>query len=174
MFHVRLAHSNCKSLALIRSLMAPVTLLILATFLLHSVPSIPDLSKTHPKYLNSETCSKQIPFTWISYSNHSSPFSTITLFLPPLNFSPLLLYTSTNYPTFILRSSSNTPHRSFAYKRPGNLYSLPSSQNLIPLLPIYIHWITKGTWYTLPHPTILNHLVSPLFTLTQTELSTYS
>ena len=30
-----------------------------ATFLLHSVSSIFDLSKPHPKYLNSETCSKE-------------------------------------------------------------------------------------------------------------------
>ena len=41
-----LVHSSCKSRALTRDLMAPATLLSLATFLLHSAPSVPDSSKT--------------------------------------------------------------------------------------------------------------------------------
>ena len=58
-----LAHSSCKPLALTRDLMAPATLLTLATFLLHSARSVHDSSKTHPKHSNSETCSKRIPST---------------------------------------------------------------------------------------------------------------
>ena len=34
---------------------------------------IPNSSKTHPKYLNSETCSKSIPFTQTSHCNPFSP-----------------------------------------------------------------------------------------------------
>ena len=120
--------------------MAPTTPLPLASFLLHSTPSIPDSSKTHSKYLNSQTCSKQISCTWTSHSSRSSQFITITLLLPALTFSPILLHTSTNRPTITIRSSSKSPHRtkSSAYKRSGNLYSLPSSTNLTPLLPIPI------------------------------------
>ena len=66
--------------------MAPATLLPLATFLLHSPPSVPDSSKTNPKYLNS---------TKISYSNYSSSFSTTILLLPGVTFRFLLLHTST-------------------------------------------------------------------------------
>ena len=130
---------SCKSIALTSDLMGPATLLPLTTFLLYSAPSVPDSSKAHLKYLNAEMCSKQIPSTWTSHSNPSSPFSTITLLLSTLSFSPLL-HTSANYPTIAPRSSSNLPHRtkSCAYKRPGNLHSPPSSRNLTPFLPIPI------------------------------------
>ena len=57
------AHLSCKSLTLTRDLLAPATLLPLATFLHHSAPSVPDSSKTHPNYLNLETCSKRISST---------------------------------------------------------------------------------------------------------------
>ena len=144
MFHARLANSSCKYLALTRDLMAPVTLLTLTTFLLHSAPSVSDSSKTCQKYLNSKTCSKRITSTRTSHSNHIT-----TLLLPTLTFSPLLLHTSTNRHTINLSSSFDSPHRkkSSEYKRPGNLLSLSSSRNLTPLLPIPI--VITASIYTL-------------------------
>ena len=58
-----LVHSSCKSLALTRDQMAPAYLLPLVTFLPNSAASVPYSFKTHPKYLNSEMCSKRIPST---------------------------------------------------------------------------------------------------------------
>ena len=130
MFYARLLHSSCKSLALNRDLMAPTTLLPLSTFILHSALSVPNSFKTHPKYFHTETGSKRILSTQTSYSNPSSPFSTITLLLSALTFRPLLLHTSTNRPTNALRSSSDSLHKtkSSAHKRPGNLHSPPPLQ----------------------------------------------
>ena len=54
------AHSNCKLLVLTRDLTATATLLPLSTFPLQSSSFELDSSETHPKYLNSETCSKHI------------------------------------------------------------------------------------------------------------------
>ena len=85
------SNDSCKLLALTRDLIAPSTLLPLATFLLHSASSVSDSSKTHPKYLNSKTCSKHIPSTQTSLYNPSSPPNIITLLLPVLTFRPLLL-----------------------------------------------------------------------------------
>ena len=62
---------SCKSLTLARGLMTPATL-PLATFLLDSALSVPDSSKPHLKYLNSETYTKQIPSARTSHSNPSS------------------------------------------------------------------------------------------------------
>ena len=44
----------------------------------------PHSSKTHPKYLNSETYSKRIPSTHTSHHNPSSPRNTSTLLLHAL------------------------------------------------------------------------------------------
>ena len=68
------------------------------------------------------------------------------------------------------RSSSNLPHRtkSSVCKRSSNLYSLPSSMNLTPLLPIPIftsfitesiytvHWKAKKTWCNTVSPNYLS------------------
>ena len=64
-----LAHSCCKLLALTRYIIAPASLLPLPTFLLLFASSVSDSSRTHPKYLNSETCSKSIPSTQTSHYN---------------------------------------------------------------------------------------------------------
>ena len=92
------------------------------------VSSVPDSSKTHPKYLNSDTCSSCIPSTQTSHFNPSSPPYTITLLLPALTFRSLFIHTLTKRPTIVLRSSSVSPHKTkaSAYKRSGNLHSLPS------------------------------------------------
>ena len=74
-----LIHSSCKLLVLTRDLISLATVLPLITFLRHSAISVPDSSKTHPKYLNSDTCYNR----------------TITLLLYPWDFRPLLLHTST-------------------------------------------------------------------------------
>ena len=145
-----LAHSRCKSLALTRGLIAPVTLFPLATFLLHSAPSVPDSFKPHPKYLNSKICSKRVLYTLTPHTNLSSPFSIITLLLPALIFpspSTYLNKSSNHLPQFLLQLTT--------YKRPDNLHSLPSSSNFIPLLPSpssppssldpCIHLTAKGT-----------------------------
>ena len=70
-----------------------------------------------------------------------------TLTLPPhqqyylsltcIDFKTFFIYTSIRRPTVALRSSSGSPHKtkSSVYKRPGNLYSFPSSWNPIPLPP---------------------------------------
>ena len=86
-----LVQSSCKLVALTRDLITTATLLPFATFLLHSTSSVPDSSKTHHNYLNSETCSKCIPFMQTSHSNPSSLLNTITLLLPALTFRPPLL-----------------------------------------------------------------------------------
>ena len=136
-----------------RDWMAPTTLLPLATFLLHSASSVPNLSLRHA--LNKfHLREPHIPIPL---------FSTITLLLHALSFSPLLLHTSTNHPTITLRSSS----KSSAYKRLGNpilqkAHSPPSS------LHPYINWKAKGTWYTPPCLTPLSILnPHPHFILTQ-------
>ena len=147
MFHTRLAHSSCKSLVLTRDLMAPATLFLLATFLLHSAASVPNSSKYKiPRHALNESYLHE-SHTLIA----SSLFSTITLFLPGLTFSSLSLHTSANHPTIALRSSFYSPHRtnSSAYKKPGNLHSLPSSTNLTPLLPIPIFTSFTVSIYTL-------------------------
>ena len=69
--HRTLPHSSCRFLALTKDLIATATLLPLPTFLLHSSSFVPDSSKTHPKYLNHETCSKRIPSTQTSHSDPS-------------------------------------------------------------------------------------------------------
>ena len=74
-------NTSCKSLALTKDLIAPATLLLLPTFLQPSTLSILQSSKTHPKHLNSDTCSDRTPSTLAS---HSCPFSTTTLLLPGL------------------------------------------------------------------------------------------
>ena len=112
-----------QTLALTRDLTAPATFLQLTTFQRHSASSVPDSSKTHPKYLNSDTCSNHIPSTEISYSNPSSSPNTITLLLPASTFRPFLLHTSTKSPTITLRFCSESPHKtkSSAYKRPSKM-----------------------------------------------------
>ena len=111
----------------------------------------PYLSKIHPRYLNSETHSHSTPY---------SLFNIITLLLPALNFSPLLLHTWTNRPTIILRSSFYSPHRtkSSGYKRPGYLRSLASYRSLNLLLPILIFtsFITPSI-YTLKSQRNMTH-----------------
>ena len=57
-----------KPLVLTRDLISLATLPPLATFLLQSASYVPDSSKTHLKYLNSETSSKRIPSTQTSHS----------------------------------------------------------------------------------------------------------
>ena len=112
--------------------MASATLLPLATFLLHSAPSVPDSSKTpqifefHDIYVNL-TLQSLLPFQY----HHLS--------LPCINFS-VLFYTPQQTPTVTFRSPSDSPHttKSSAYKRPGNLHPLLSPRNLTPLLPIPI------------------------------------
>ena len=112
--------------------------------------SVPDSSKTHPRYLNSKPCFNLILSTQTSHYNLSSPFSTITLVLPALSFRPLTLHPSTKHPTIALRSSSDSPHKNklSAYNRSGNLHSFPSSPSpsLSPSsLHPYIHLKSKGT-----------------------------
>ena len=94
-----IAHSSCKPLALTKDLIEPATFLPHATFLRHYASSALDSSKTHPKYLNSDTCSTRIPSTQTSHSNPSSPPNTITLLLSALTFKPPLLNASLSLPT---------------------------------------------------------------------------
>ena len=140
--------------------------------------SKPDLSKTHPKYLKSDTCFICIPSMWTSHFNPSSLFNT-TLLLSALAFKALFLHTPTTHPTIAVRSFSDLPHKtkSSAYKRPDNLYSILSSRNLssspYPLLLLsslhpYTHWRAKERqcnlvshhcqfWNTHSHPLLLRH-----------------
>ena len=72
-------------------------LLPLPNVLLHYASSVPDSSKKHPKYLNSETCSKLISSTQTSHSNPSYPPNTITTISPKTLtltsfYSRLLIY----------------------------------------------------------------------------------
>ena len=92
-----LAHSSCKPLTLTRDLIAPLILLPLSAFLRHSASSEPDSSRTHPKYLSSDTCYSGIPSTRMAHSSPSSRFNTITLLLPELTFRPSLLHTNKTF-----------------------------------------------------------------------------
>ena len=73
-----LVHLICKLLPLTRNLIAHATLLPLTTFLRHSVSSVPDSYRKHPKYLNSITWSYSIPSTQTSHSTPSSPQLALT------------------------------------------------------------------------------------------------
>ena len=165
-----LAHQSCKPLALTRDLLTPDTLLPLAAFLLHSTSSVPDLSRAHPKYLNST----HVLATSYLRESHTP--------VPPLHstsspcfylhwLSDLFPYTSTKLPTTALRSSSDLPHKtnSSPYKSPGNpnsLLSFPSSFLPTSLLHPYMHLTGKGTPLSF-RTMILNHSLYPPFTLTQ-------
>ena len=118
-----LTHSTVKLLSFTRDLIKSQTFLPLSTFL-------------HSRHLyliqltlitNSEMCSYYILSTMASSSNPSSHNNILFAY-----FNKISYHRS--------RSSSNSPHstRSSAYKRPCNLHSLPSSENLTPILPIFI------------------------------------
>ena len=93
--------------------------------------------KTHPKYLNSDTCSNRIPSTQTSNSYPSSQPNNITKSL-----------------TIALRSSSNSPHKTktSAQKRSSNLHFLPSSSSPIsPLSSLYPYIHFSFSFYIISH-----------------------
>ena len=152
MFHARLAYSSCKSLALTRDLMAPATLLPIATFLLHFAPSVPALYKIYPKYLNWETYSKRILSTWTSHSNPSSPFSTRS----PYSFldwlSVLSFYTFQQIAPFIPASSKTFPKYLNSETYSKQISSMWTSHSnffspFITLLCSYLHWLSNLSFY---------------------------
>ena len=114
-----LAHWSCKPLTLTRYLIAFAILLHLpcsyetASFASH-------LSKTCPKYFNSNICSNHMPFIL--------PHIPICFSIQPHHLS-LFLHSSIKYPTITFRFSFNLPHKtnSSIYKRLDNLYPLLSS-----------------------------------------------
>ena len=159
MFHLKtLIHSSCKSLALTRDLMATATLLPLATCLLHSAPSVPDSPKTHPKYINSETCSKWIPSTWPHtlippLHSVSSPCSYLHWLSVLFSYAPqknCLAITLRSPPTHYREPShlhTTGQAISIISHPPGiSLLSFPSLFSPLSVLHPYIHWKAKGMW----------------------------
>ena len=144
LLYVRTGTSNdscCRLLALTRDLIAPATFLPLATFLLHSASSIPDSSKTHPNYLNSERCSKRIPSTQTSHSNVSSPPNTKNLDLTCIDFH-------TSYPTHLSKASHHRPQVSLRLTTQNQVICLQEARqsplsSLFPI-PIFICFISAS------------------------------
>ena len=71
-----------------------------------------------------------------------------------------MFYKTSNIIT--LRFSSNSPHstRSSTYKNPGNLYSLPTSENLI--LTLTFTYNSKCISYIIPHPLSTYLIIYPI------------
>ena len=82
-----LAHSSYRPLALTRDIIATAILLLLATSLRHCL--ICNWFRWYtPRVFEFQPMLQLLPIH--NHSNPSSPFSTITLLLPALNFRPLL------------------------------------------------------------------------------------
>ena len=151
--------------------------LSLTIFLQHSASQVSDSPNTQSKNLNSKTCSNHVLSKKTSHTNPSSSPNIITLLLFAFTFRPLLLHTLAKHLTISSRFSPISPHktRSSAYISLSNLYSFPSSENVIPILPIpiFIFFITRYLYtlksqrdMTYPFLTplsILKHLLSPPF-----------
>ena len=103
-----------------------------------------------------------------------------------IDFKTSYLIHSTKHPINVLKLSSDLPYKtkSSAYKKRGNLHSLPSFRNLTPILPISIFTFIPPSMYTLkgqgdmiqPCLTpllILKHSLSSHFTITQAKLLTF-
>ena len=83
-----MSNASCRSMMLIKDLIL-LQLLPLNIFLLHCI-TFTWFIQYMAKYLNIDTCSYHISSTRTSYSKHTFPFNTITLFLSALTFRPLL------------------------------------------------------------------------------------
>ena len=121
---------KCKLKEFTKSQVRVPTFFPLAIFFRHITPSAPNLSNTNPKYIN---------FLTFSTSLHSARTEII---LPSKHYRIILICISHSTTFSILNTTPflhllnllQSAQRSSTYNIPGNLYSLPSSENLIPNL----------------------------------------
>ena len=141
-----LAHSSCRPLTITKDLIAISSYLPPSSF-------SHDLSKTHPKYLNSDTYSNRILRTRTSHFRPSSPLITIALLLSLTHIKEARYFILS---PFFQKSPFHHQHPIFIT---ASIYSWKSQGNMMQpcLTPL----------------SILKQSLSPNFTLTRTRLLTY-